>query len=45
LEPIRAEILDREALEKGGTRTDLSLPLLFLLIATLAAEGWLAQRF
>jgi hypothetical protein len=45
LEPIRVEILDREALEKGGTRTDLSLPLLFLLIATLASEGWLAQRF
>ena len=45
LEPIRAEILDREALEKGGARIDLSLSLLFLLIATLASEGWLAQRF
>ncbi len=45
LEPIRAEILDREALDKGGTRTDLSLALLFLLIVTLASEGWMAQRF
>ncbi|MBI2988894.1 MAG: BatA domain-containing protein [Deltaproteobacteria bacterium] len=45
LAPIRAEILPFESLEKGGTRTDLSLPLLLLLIVTLASEGWLAQRF
>jgi len=45
LDPIRAEILPLESLEKGGKRSDLSLPLLLLLIATLASEGWLAQRF
>ena len=45
LRPIRAEIVPLDSLEKGGTRTDLSLPLLLLLIATLASEGWLAQRF
>jgi len=45
LVPIRAEIVPLDSLEKGGTRTDLSLPLLLLLIATLASEGWLAQRF
>ncbi|MEK7334214.1 MAG: hypothetical protein AAB222_02695, partial [Candidatus Binatota bacterium] len=42
LDPIRAEILPLESLEKGGKRSDLSLPLLLLLIATLASEGWLA---
>lgn len=45
LDPIRAEILPLESLEKGGKKTDLSLPLLLLLIVTLASEGWLAQRF
>lgn len=42
---VRAEILPLESLEKGGKRMDLSLPLLFLLIVTLASESWLAQRF
>jgi hypothetical protein len=42
--PIRVEIIPIESLEKGGQRTDLSLPFLLLLILTLASEGWLAQR-
>lgn len=45
LGPIRAEIVPVESLARGGKRTDLSLSLLLLLIATLAGEGWLAQRF
>lgn len=45
LNPIRLEIVPIESLKDGGKRTDLSLPLLVLLIVTLAAEGWLAQRF
>ncbi|HWP56437.1 MAG TPA: VWA domain-containing protein [Candidatus Acidoferrales bacterium] len=45
LEPVRAEIIPIEELKKGGTRVDLSLPLAFLLILTLASESWLAQRF
>jgi len=45
LAPIRAEVIPIEALKKGGTRTDLALPLLALLIVTLLLEGWLGQRF
>jgi hypothetical protein len=45
LEPIPTEIVPLEALKNGGKQWDLSFPLLALLIATLAAEGWLAQRF
>jgi hypothetical protein len=45
LAPIRAEVIPIEALKKGGTRTDLALPLLALLIMTLLLEGWLGQRF
>jgi hypothetical protein len=45
LSPIRAQVIALEALENGGKRFDLSLPLAVLLIGTLAAEGWLAQRF
>lgn len=45
LNPIRAEMLPLESLQKGGKRTDLALALLLLLIVTLASEGWLAQRF
>jgi hypothetical protein len=45
LSPIRAEVVSAEALKEGGTRTDLALPLLGLLIVTLLLEGWLAQRF
>lgn len=45
LQPIRTEFIPLESLEKGGSRVDLALPLLFLLIVALALEGWLAQRF
>jgi hypothetical protein len=45
LSPIRAQVIPLEALEQGGKRVDLSLPFAVLLIATLAVEGWLAQRF
>lgn len=44
-QPARAEIVSIDALEKGGWRSDLSLPLLLVLLATLLTEGWLAQRF
>lgn len=45
LRPVRTEVIPIETLEKGGARTDLALPLLLLVIATLVSEGWLAQRF
>jgi len=45
LRPIRTEVIPVESLKQGGTRTDLAFPLLALLIVTLLAEGWLAQRF
>jgi hypothetical protein len=45
LAPVRAEVIPVEALKEGGKRTDLALPLLALLIATLLLEGWLGQRF
>jgi hypothetical protein len=45
LQPIKVDVLAAEALRRGGTRTDLALPLLGLLIVTLLFEGWLAQRF
>ncbi|MEX0802778.1 MAG: BatA domain-containing protein [Candidatus Binatia bacterium] len=44
LNPIRAEVVPVETLQQGGTRTDLALPLLGLLLATLLLEGWVAQR-
>ncbi len=44
LSPLRADILPLETLRKGGTRRDLSIPLLILLFATLASEGWFAQK-
>jgi hypothetical protein len=43
--PARAQIISIDALEKGGSRRDLSLPLLLALIVVLLSEGWLAQRF
>jgi hypothetical protein len=43
--PVRLEVIPLDSLAKGGKRMDLSLPLLLLIIATLATEGWLAQRF
>lgn len=45
LRPVRTEVIPVEALQEGGKRTDLALPLLALLIVTLLFEGWLAQRF
>jgi hypothetical protein len=45
LRPIGVEVLPFEALQQGGTRTDLALPLLALLIGTLLLEGWVALRF
>ncbi|HWO43143.1 MAG TPA: BatA domain-containing protein [Candidatus Eisenbacteria bacterium] len=44
LHPIPSEVVPVEALEKGGKRVDLSLPLLLVLIATLLMESWIAQR-
>jgi hypothetical protein len=44
LSPIRAEVVPVEALQEGGKRTDLALPLLFSLLLTLLLESWLAQR-
>jgi hypothetical protein len=45
LRPVRVEVIPVEALKQGGTRLDLALPLLALLIVTLLLEGWLGQRF
>ena len=44
LGPVRADVVPIEALGEGGTRRDLALPLLGLLLATLLLEGWFAQR-
>jgi hypothetical protein len=44
LRPVRADLIPLESLGNGGTKLDLALPLVFLIMATLAAEGWLAQR-
>jgi hypothetical protein len=44
LKPIPVEVISIDALQQGGTRMDLALPLLGLLIVTLLMEGWLAQR-
>ena len=44
LRPIRADVIPLESLEKGGKKLDLALPLIFLIMATLVTEGWLAQR-
>ena len=44
LNPVRVEVIPVDALQQGGTRTDLALPLLVLLIVTLVLEGWFAQR-
>ncbi|NIO07575.1 MAG: VWA domain-containing protein [Deltaproteobacteria bacterium] len=42
--PIKFEIIKLEALKQGGTKMDLSLPLLLLIMVILATEGWLSQR-
>jgi hypothetical protein len=44
LKPVPVEVIPVDALQQGGTRMDLALPLLALLIVTLLVEGWLAQR-
>jgi hypothetical protein len=44
LRPIKADVIPLDSLEKGGTKMDLALPLVFLIMATLSVEGWLAQR-
>jgi uncharacterized membrane protein YobD (UPF0266 family) len=44
LSPVRADVVPIETLREGGTRRDLALPLLGLLLATLLLEGWFAQR-
>jgi len=44
LKPIPVEVISIDSLQQGGTRMDLALPLLGLLIVTLLTEGWLAQR-
>ena len=44
LKPVPLEVIPIDALKQGGKRTDLAFPLLALLIVTLLAEGWLAQR-
>ncbi len=45
LRPIRVEVLEAEAVEQGGKRIDLALPLLGLLMITLLLEGWVSLRF
>jgi hypothetical protein len=44
LQPIPVEVIPIDALKEGGTRMDLSLPLVGLLIVTLFVEGWVSQR-
>ena len=44
LSPVRADVIPIETLQQGGTRRDLALPLLSLLLATLLLESWFAQR-
>jgi uncharacterized membrane protein YobD (UPF0266 family) len=44
LSPVRPDVISIETLQQGGTRRDLALPLLGLLLATLLLEGWFAQR-
>jgi hypothetical protein len=44
LSPVHADVVPIETLRQGGTRRDLALPLLGLLLATLLLEGWFAQR-
>jgi Aerotolerance regulator N-terminal/von Willebrand factor type A domain len=44
LRPIRVEVISVDALQQGGKRMDLALPMLVLLIVTLLLESWVAQR-
>ena len=42
--PVDHEVMTAGALSAGGSRTDLALALVVLLMATLLFEGWLGQR-
>ena len=44
LGPVNHEVMAAGALSAGGSRTDLALALVVLLMATLLFEGWLGQR-
>ncbi len=44
LGPVSHEVMAAGALSAGGSRTDLALALVVLLMATLLFEGWLGQR-
>ena len=44
LGPVDHEILSADSLAGGGTRTDLALALVVVLILTLLFESWLGQR-
>ena len=44
LGPVNHEIMAAGALSAGGTRTDLALALVVVLMATLLFESWLGQR-
>ena len=44
IRPLVPEFVPLESLKEGGTKRDLSFPVLLLLMATLLWEGWLAQR-
>ena len=44
IEPINFEIINLASLQEGGTKMDLSIPLLLLVMVILATEGWLSQR-
>ncbi len=44
LGPVSHQVLAAGALSEGGTRTDLALALVVLLVLTLLFESWLGQR-
>ena len=44
LGPVNHEVMAAGALSAGGTRTDLALALVVVLMATLLFESWLGQR-
>ncbi|MDE0034839.1 MAG: BatA and WFA domain-containing protein [Deltaproteobacteria bacterium] len=44
LGPVNHEVLSAGALAEGGSRTDLALALVVLLLLTLLFESWLGQR-
>ena len=44
LGPVDHEVLSAGALADGGSRTDLALALVVVLLLTLLFESWLGQR-